>query len=161
MHIEEAQLKEFILDSGLVSRGDIELAEKETKETGEGLGKVLVNKGKMTEDDLRSMQAYILGIPFVDLKTEKLPFDVLSLIPEPIARNHSIVAFKKTDTTLEVAMLDTEDLTAIDFIKKKVGLKILPRLTDAESMRSALRQYQKTLKDEFGEIIMKDASALK
>ena len=28
-------------------------------------------------------------------------------------------------------------------------------------MRSALRQYQKTLKDEFGEIIMKDASALK
>jgi type IV pilus assembly protein PilB len=37
----------------------------------------------------------------------------------------------------------------------------LPRLTDTESMRNALRQYQKTLKDEFGEIIMKDASALK
>ena len=161
MHIEEAQLKEFILDSGLVSRGDIELAEKETKETGEGLGKVLVNKGKMTEDDLRRMQAYILGIPFVDLKTEKLPFDVLSLIPEPIARNHSIVAFKKTDTTLEVAMLDTEDLTAIDFIKKKVGLKILPRLTDAESMRTAILQYQKSLKAEFGDLIQQDANSIK
>ncbi|MDQ5969038.1 MAG: type pilus assembly protein PilB [Patescibacteria group bacterium] len=161
MHIEEAQLKEFILDSGLVSRGDVEVAENETKETGISIGKSLVNKGKMTEDDLRRMQAYILGIPFVDLKNEKLPFDVLSLIPEPIARNHNIVAFKKTDTSLEVAMLDTEDLTAIDFVKKKVGLKILPRLTDAESMKNAILQYQKSLKAEFGDLIQKDANALK
>ena len=161
MHIEEAQLKEFILDSGLVSRSDLELAEKESKETGGNLGKILVSKGKMTEDDFRRMQAYILGIPFVDLKKEKLPFEVLSLIPEPIARNHNIVAFKKTDTALEVAMLDTEDLTAIDFVKKKVGLKILPRLTDAESMKSAILQYQKSLKAEFGDLIQKDADSIK
>jgi type IV pilus assembly protein PilB len=161
MHIEEQQLKEFILDSGLVSRADIELAEKEIKEVGGSLGKLLISKGKMTEDDLRRMQAYILGIPFVDLKTEKLPFEVLSLIPEPIARNHNIVAFKKTDTTLEVAMLDTEDLTAIDFIKKKVGLKILPRLTDDESIKSAILQYQKSLKAEFGDLIQEDVNALK
>ena len=58
-------------------------------------------------------------------------------------------------------MLDTADLPAIDFVKKKVGLKILPRLTDTESMKEALRQYQKTLKDEFGDIITKESSALK
>ena len=58
-------------------------------------------------------------------------------------------------------MLDTADLPAIDFIKKKVGLKIFPRLTDTDSMRESLRQYQKTLKDEFGDIIMKETSALK
>ena len=161
MHIEEKQLKEFIIDSGLVSKADITVAEKESEKSGEGIGKMLVNKGKLTEDDLRRMQAYILGIPFVDLKGEKLPFEVLSLIPEPIARNHNIVAFKKTDTALEIAMLDTEDLTAIDFIKKKVGLKILPRLTDDESMKSAILQYQKSLKAEFGELIQKDITSLK
>ena len=58
-------------------------------------------------------------------------------------------------------MLDTEDLTAIDFIKKKVGLKILPRLTDNESMKWALLSYQKTLKAEFGDIIQKEANSLK
>ena len=57
--------------------------------------------------------------------------------------------------------LDTADLPAIDFIKKKVGLKIQARLTDTESMRSALRLYQKNLKDEFGDLIMQDASKLK
>ncbi|MFZ2522789.1 MAG: GspE/PulE family protein [Minisyncoccia bacterium] len=161
MHIEESQLKDFILDSGLVSKADVTSAEKEAEEKGESIAKTLIAKGKLTEDDIRRMQAYILGIPFVDLKGEKLPFDVLSLIPEPIARNHNVIAFKKTDTALEVAMLDTDDLTAIDFIKKKVGLKILPRLTDAESMKSAILQYQKSLKAEFGDLIAEDVSSLK
>lgn len=161
MHIEESQLKSFILDSGLVSKSDLEKAEKESDEKKIDLSKALISQGKLTEDDVRRMQAYVLGIPFVDLKKEKLPFDVLSLIPEPIARNHNIIAFKKTDTTLEVAMLDTDDLTAIDFIKKKVGLKILPRLTDAESMKSAILQYQKSLKAEFGDLIAEDVSSLK
>ena len=161
MHIEETQLRDFIIDSGLVSKSDVTAAEKEKEKTGESIGKILVNKGKITDDDLRRMQAYILGIPFVDLKGEKIPFEILSLVPEPIARNHNIVAFKKTDLTLEVAMLNTEDLTAIDFIKKKVGLKILPRLTDGESMKSVLLQYQKSLKAEFGDLIQKDAVALK
>jgi type IV pilus assembly protein PilB len=161
MHIEESQLKNFILDSGLVSKADVTAAEKEAAEKGESIAKVLISKSKLTEDDIRRMQAYILGIPFVDLKGEKLPFEILSLIPEPIARNHNVIAFKKTDTALEVAMLDTEDLTAIDFIKKKVGLKILPRLTDAESMKSAILQYQKSLKAEFGDLIQEDVSSLK
>jgi type IV pilus assembly protein PilB len=161
MHIEETQLKDFILDSGLVSKADINSASKKSEDTGESVGKILVNQGKISEDDLRRMQAYVLGIPFVDLKNEKLDFEILSMIPEPIARNHNIVAFKKDNDSLEVAMLDTADLTAIDFVKKKVGLKILPRLTDNESMKATLLQYQKSLKAEFGDLIQKDASALK
>jgi type IV pilus assembly protein PilB len=161
MHIEESQLKDFIIDSGLVPKTEVLAAEKEAAEKKESIGRILVRQGKLTEDDLRRMYAYVLGIPFVDLKGEKLPFEVLSLIPEPIARNHNIVAFKKTDQALEVAMLNTEDLTAIDFVKKKVGLKIQPRLTDGDSMKSALLQYQKSLKAEFGDLIQKDAVALK
>jgi type IV pilus assembly protein PilB len=60
-----------------------------------------------------------------------------------------------------VAMLDTKDLSSIEFIKKKVGFKILPRLTDTDSIKSALLQYQKSLHAEFGDIIQKDAAALK
>jgi len=161
MHIEEKQLKEFIIDSGLISRTDLDAAVSEAKKKGVRLNKYLVTSGKMTEDDVRRMEAYILGIPFVDLRTAKIPFDVLSLIPEPIARNHNIVAFKKNEDSLEVAMLDTEDLSAIDFIKKKVKLKILPRLTDSESLKSAILLYQKSLKAEFGDLIKKDVAAIK
>jgi type IV pilus assembly protein PilB len=127
MRIEEEQLLNFIIDSGLVSRTDIEKAKVESEKAGEGVGKILVKQGKLNDDELRRMQAYVLGIPFVDLKNQKLDIEVLSKIPEPIARNHNIVAFKRTPDSLEVAMLDTEDLSAIDFVKKKTRLKIFNR----------------------------------
>src|SRR3989344_382441 len=161
MHVDEEEFESFIIDSGLVSKKEMELARSEANKNNTSTGKILVSRGVITEDDLRKTHAYILGIPFVDLKNQKLDFAILSLIPEPIARNHNVVAFKKTEGSLEVAMLNTEDLTAIDFIKKKVGLKILPRLTDNESMKWALLSYQKTLKAEFGDIIQKEANSLK
>lgn len=161
MFVEDAQLYKFILDSGLVSKEDIESAKKESDKTNQRLGDILVSEGKINADNLRRMQAYVLGIPFVDLKSRKIPFETLSLIPEPIARGHNIVAFKKTDVSLEVAMLDVNDLSAIDFIKKKVNLKILPRLTDADSIKEVLVQYQKSLKAEFGDIIKKETASMK
>jgi type IV pilus assembly protein PilB len=161
VRIQDAQLKRFVIDSGLVPKKDLSVAEKIAKDENRTLAEALVSSGHMSEDDMRRVESYVLGIPFVSVKDIKIDFEVLSLIPEPVARNHNIIAFKRGKDTLEVAMLDTADLPAIDFVKKKVGLKILPRLTDTESMREALRQYQKTLKDEFGDIIMKETSALK
>lgn len=161
MYIEKSQLKAFVLDSGLVSKEDYEKAELEAEKNKKSPGDVLVSDGKLTEDDWRRMQAYVLGIPFVDLSGQKIDFDVLSVIPEPIARTHNVVAYKRGDKTLEVAMLDTDDLSAVDFIKKKVGLKVLPRLTNVESIKSCLLQYQKSLKAEFGDIIQKETESLK
>lgn len=161
MLVEDTQLYKFILDSGLVTKAELEEAKAEADKKNKHLGDILVAEGKITPDNLRRMEAYVLGIPFVDLKKKKVPFDTLSLIPEPIARSHSIVAFKKTDVSLEVAMLDVNDLSAIDFIKKKVNLKILPRLTDSDSIKEALIQYQKSLKAEFGDIIQKETATMK
>lgn len=161
MNLDEAQLKKFILDSGLVSRADMEAIEKKFKKKGQSLSDALLSEGKISENDLKRTEAYILGIPYISLKGEKIEFPVLSLIPEPVARHHNIVSYKKTATELEVAMLDADDLEAIEFIKKKTGLKILPRLTDTDSIKGVLLQYQKSLKAEFDDIIQKEASTLK
>ncbi|MBU1159669.1 Flp pilus assembly complex ATPase component TadA, partial [Patescibacteria group bacterium] len=161
MKIELQQLKLFLLDSGLVSSKDVEEAEKKVSKGEKNLGEILVDAGKITQEDLRRLQAYILGIPYVDLKNEKIGFDVLSLVPEPIARTHNIVAYKKDKDGLEVAMLDPEDLATIDFIKKKLNLKIKPRLTSVDSIKNVLNQYSKTLQAEFGDIIQKEAESLK
>ncbi len=161
MHVLESELKEFIIDSGLVAKKAIDDAEGEAKRRGQSLGDILVSRGALTEDALRRIQAYVLGIPFVNLKDKRIPIDVLMLIPEPIARTHNIIAFKKQYDLLEVAMLDVNDLASIDSVGKKTGFKILPRLTDTESIRSALLQYQKSLKDEFGDIISSEAGKIR
>jgi len=161
MRIEPQQLKAFLLDAGLVSEKDFEKALKKAKKSKQKVGDVLVSEDMLTQEQLIKMEAYILGIPFVNLKKETIPPDVLKIIPEPIARRHNIVSYKKEGKNLEVAMLDPEDLRTIDFIKKKAGLKILPRLTTPESIKSALKQYQKTLEAEFGEIIKKEAKGIR
>ncbi|HRH55499.1 MAG TPA: GspE/PulE family protein [Candidatus Paceibacterota bacterium] len=160
MQVSESELKEFILDSGLVSRKDVDAAEEEAKRRGQSVGDILIGQGLLSSDSLRRIKAYVLGIPFVNLKDKKIDLNILSLIPEPIARTHSIVAYKKDGDSLEVAMLDTEDLPAIDSVRKKTRLKILPRLTDDESLKSVLLQYQKSLKEEFGDLITTEAGRI-
>ncbi len=163
MQLDTIQLKEFLIDTGLITRSEWDEFEKKSKngKNKDTIDKLLISDGKITEDDLRRAKAYVSGIPFVDLKNQKIDFDILSLIPEPIARKNNIIAFKKNIDTLEVAMLDVEDISSIEFIKKKVGLKILPRLTDTESIKFAILQYQKSLKAEFGDLIQEDVVALR
>lgn len=150
-----------MIDSGIVTRDIIDgVVEKIGKDEGKSVGEYLVSDGTISEDELKRVQAYILGIPFIDVGSQKIPLDVLMLIPEPVARKNNIVAFKKDDKNLEVAMLDTDNLSAIDFIKKKTGLKIQPRLTSTEGLKKALVQYQKSLKDDFGDIIKQETESL-
>ncbi|TSC78047.1 MAG: type IV pilus assembly protein PilB [Parcubacteria group bacterium Gr01-1014_24] len=160
MVIDEEQLKKFILESGLINRPDFDSAVKKAKEKKQKFGNILLSEGKISETDLKRMEAFVLGIPFISLTNQKIDFSVLSLIPEPIARNYNIVAYKKSENSLEVAMLDVDDLPVIDFIKKRSGLKILPRLTDTSSVKSVLVQYRQSLKAEFQDIIQKESTAL-
>ena len=161
MQINEEQLKKVILDSKLVSRSLLDELAKKAESKKQKLSNILLSEGKMSETDLRRMEAHVLEIPFISLVNKKIDFSILSLIPEPIARNHNIIAYKKSDAGLEVAMLDVDDLPMIDFIKKRSGEKILPRLTDTNSIKAALVQYRKSLKADFDNIIQKEVSSLK
>ena len=161
MWIDPDKLREFILETDLIAPAEFDALAATAKQKGGSLEEQILASGKVTEDDFRRIKAYLLGIPFVNLRKEKIERETLAMIPEPIARKHNIVAFKKKDHELEVAMLDPEDLEAIEFIKKGVGLKILPRLTDNESIKLILLQYQKSLKAEFGDIIEKESRLIK
>ena len=161
MNVEPQQLKAFLLDAGLVKEKDVEAAEKKAKKTKKDFGQILVAEGFVSDEEMIKMKAYILGIPFVNLEKEKIDSDILKIVPEPIAKSHNIVAFRKKGNELEVAMLDPDDLATIDFVKKKSNLKILPRLTTAESMKYVLQQYSKTLQAEFGDIIKKEVTGIK
>ena len=161
MHVEDSRLKSFILDSGLISKKELEKAEKKAKKEKKSLEEILVNEELINKKQLRKLQAYILGIPFVDLSNKKIPKEVLQIIPEPIAKEHNIIAYNKEGKNLEVAMLNPKDLQTIEFIKKKSGLKIKPRLTTTEALKTVLKQYQKSLEAEFSQLIKKEGEKVK
>jgi len=161
MKVEPQQLKAFMMDAGLISSEKFDECLKKAEAKGVKIEDILISEGIISENDLRKLEAYILGIPFVDLEKETVDPEVLKIIPEPVARANNIVAFRKKGNDLEVAMLDPEDLRAIEFLKKAFPYRILPRLTTPESIKHVLRQYQKTLEVEFGEIIKKEAGEIK
>ncbi len=161
MQVEPKRLKAFLLDAGLIKEKQFDEAFKKAQKNKQKIEDVLVTEGLVAQEELIRLKAYILGIPFVNLEKEKIPPEVLRIIPEPVARSHNIIAFRKKGKDLEVAMLDPEDLGTIEFIRKKANLRILPRLTNPQSIKNALKQYQKTLEAEFGELIKKEAGGIK
>ena len=154
MDVEPQRLKKFLLDAELITEKDFDNALKKSEKLNKNIGSVLVSEGLVDQAKLTKFQAYLLGIPFINIEKEIISPEVLNIIPEQIARAHNIIAFRKRENNLEVAMLDPEDLITIEFIKKTDPLfKILPRLTTPEGIKSALNQYQKTLDIEFGDIM--------
>ncbi len=160
MRIENKQLKEFIRDSDLVEKKALESAYLEAEKAKKTLGELLLEKKLINEADLRKLYAYILGVPFVDLAKEIIPHDILQIVPEPIAKKYKIIAFERNGAELRLAMINPEDIQTVDFIRKKTGLKIVTCLTTEESIEAAIKQYSKSLKAEFGDIISKNSGEI-
>lgn len=162
MKVELQKLKKFILEAGLIDEKKFQEAIDESIKSKKEISEVLVAEGLIPEKELIKIEAYLLGVPFINLDEEIIPPEILKIIPESIARAHNIIAFNKTGNTLEVAMLDPEDLRTIEFIKKITpSLKILPRLTTPESIKNVLSQYQETLETEFGDIMKGGSDGIK
>lgn len=157
MKVESEKLLKFILEAGLIDEAQSAKVLQTSKKTKKEVGDILVSDKYLTQKELIKIEAYLLGIPFINLENEIIPIEVLKIIPQSIARAHNIIAFKKDGNNLEVAMVDPEDLRTIDFIEKTIpDITILARLTTPESIKSALSQYQKTLETEFKDIIKSD-----
>ena len=153
MQVEDQQLKLFLLDFGLISKKDVNDSFKEAQKSKKKLEEIILKKKLISQEELNKLKAYILGIPFVDLKESEIDIDVLKIIPESMARQYNAIAFDKSGNQLKVAMLDPNDLQFLDFIGKKTSLKIIPCFTDKDGIKRALQLFQKSLKAEFGDIV--------
>lgn len=144
MDAHDKELRDFLIDSGLVPRSHFASL---TGAEGKPLAVLLVEKGIIGADDVRRAVASVRGIPFITLSTENISTDALLLIPEPLARAHNMAAFALTEQGLEVAVLDTDSLEALAPLA--LIYRVLPRMTDQASVRKALLLQQKRLKEKF------------
>jgi len=95
MQVETQQLKNFLIDAGLINTEQFEECLKASITANQKIDDVLVTRGFISPEELVKLKAYILGIPYINLEKAVIPFSVLSLIPEQIARNNNIIAFRK------------------------------------------------------------------
>ena len=93
------------------------------------------------EERLLQLRTKPLRIPYISLKNRKIPKEILMKIPERIARAYQILPVEEKEGKLVVAMVNPEDLEAVEFVKKKVGMPLMIGITTSSELNSAFDQY--------------------
>jgi hypothetical protein len=158
MRVSDKELKSLLLNSNKVKLGAIEEAEAAHEQTGEPLLQTVLKRKLITEQNLLKLYAKSVDIPYVDLKNVKISHDVLTKIPERIARKYQAVLFGQEGTTLLLAMADPEDFQAADFIAKQIGQDLTIYVASQSDILAALDQYKGNISSEITKAI-KDSSA--
>jgi type IV pilus assembly protein PilB len=141
---ERKRLGEILIAGGVITQEQLEEALKMQKALGLRLGEVLIRQGSVTEDDiLRTMQSQ-LGLPSIDINRVVVPDEILRLLPETVARKHTILPIEFTNGQLLVATSDPTDYFALDDIRLATGMMIKPCISKkGDILRSIDRFYGK------------------
>ena len=155
MKINDEFLKKILVDSDLVSKGDFNLAEKESKARNKPVEEIILEKGLVSDEELGKLIADEIGIPFINLQKVKIDKNVLDIVPEIVAKEQGIIVFQRTREGLEVAMSNPENLEIQEFIEKKTGEKVIPHFAAKRDIIATLKYYRKEIKEEFEDLIGK------
>ncbi|MFA6337068.1 MAG: GspE/PulE family protein [Candidatus Paceibacterota bacterium] len=161
MEEESPQLKTLLVDSGLISSDRFSLAEKKAKEANIGLSEYLVEEGLISDEHLGRIIADHFRFPFVDLKRQVIPQEIVSIIPELVARSQQIIVFDRTNKGLSVAMADPSNFEMIEWLRKKTREKIVAYYATTKDIKDAFRSYQKDIGKTFNELIQEQANLAK
>ncbi|OGM25136.1 hypothetical protein A2962_02430 [Candidatus Woesebacteria bacterium RIFCSPLOWO2_01_FULL_39_61] len=146
-------LKKIIVGSGFVQEKDFDDAAKTAIELDKEITDVLIFRGLINEETIAKLTSEHFGVSYTDIARINIPQEILSLIPEKMARVYRIVPFEKDGGKLKLAMEDPENFEALEFAKRHTGLEVIPYYSDKESIIRALGQYKKGIKEDFQKII--------
>ncbi len=118
-----------------------ELKERANKES-KPLLSVLVTDGHISNEDLTKTIASATKLPYVNLLDVKIDPDVLSLLPADIAERYMAVPLGEMQHRLVVAMLDADNVQAVDFLANKIGRPLKVYAASEEGIRSVIKQYE-------------------
>ncbi len=153
MHVNEKKFGEQLVADGLATTADLKKLADEAKQSNVSLVQIIGDKKILDEKTFDQEIAKTFGVEAINLNKEKIPKDVLLIIPEPLVKKHKVIAFAKTDTELHIAMVDPNDLEIIEGLKKKTGLIIVPYYASEKSIDGIIKLYRQSVKSKFAEII--------
>lgn len=118
------RLGDRLLDAGLISPNQLELALREQKRTSKLIGTVLQDLGFITGPDLSAFLAKDAQTPTVDLA--KIPFDpaVLDLLPFAFCKEAGVIPIARTADTLTLVMADPFNVVAIDQVEQMTQMRV-------------------------------------
>jgi type IV pilus assembly protein PilB len=153
MIILDADLESLIKENNLVSEEALLNAKALAGREAVPLYEAVLQMGLMSDENLTELIANFLGLPFVELVNTSIPKDILTIIPEVVARKQRIISFNRDKDGLHVAMADPNNIEILAFLKKKTGLPVVVHLASEKDIENAIGLYAKDIGHVFDEII--------
>ncbi|NLL85212.1 MAG: type II/IV secretion system protein [Syntrophomonadaceae bacterium] len=132
---------DILSELNLFTGEQLKQALEEQVQTGEKLGRILVNRGIVSEPQLIMALEQRLGIPHVELSKLNIDPEAVKLVSPKMIRHFKVLPISYTNTTLTLAIVDPLDQQAIADVSMATGLDIIPVLAGEKDMDIAIRQY--------------------
>lgn len=153
MSITNEQLLNHLKELEIIDKPNLEAAYEQAQNQKLNLLDVLVKKDLLTDETAGKVLADLSKQKFVSLAGEKIPDDVLKIVPEVVAKKQKILAFKKDEHGLHLAMVNPNDLQLIEFVAKKTGLTVIPYQVTEKDFNEALSLFRQEMQLTFAELI--------
>jgi len=139
------RLGEILIDEGVITKDQLNIALTEQKKAHQPLGKLLVGLGFATEAIMRSALGEALEQDSVDLSRVVPDPDAIKMINSDTARKHKVIPlnFDPVKSTLTIAMSDTFNLFSLDRIRIQIGqhIELVPVLAGEVEISNAVDQF--------------------
>ncbi len=139
------RLGEILVQQGVTTPDQIEIALLEQKKSKEKLGKILVRLGFATEAIIRDVIGGVIGQESVTLDNAVADSEAVAMIPKSIARRLHVLplTYDNLNKRLTVAMTDTFNVVVLDQISVQVGrdIDIIPVLAGEAEIEKAIDQF--------------------
>ena len=139
----EKRLGELLVQNGLLTPEQLEAALAEHKRLRVPLGQLLLAQGVVDEKALASVLSVHFNVPQIDFARARIEKEALALIPEPYARENTIIPIRLQSDELEVATVDPGDLTLLAELKVLTRKRIKPVLAVRSEIEQAISQFYK------------------
>lgn len=142
---KKLRLGDLLVENRIISQLQLDAALEEQRKSGRKLGKIMVDRGYLTEDAMLIFLSRQLGVPFVELAHYQFEPDVVAVLPEIYARRFRAVALKEKGDALLVGMSDPTNIFAYDELARIIGRPIdMAVVREQELLDTIERVYKQT-----------------
>ena len=129
---------EILVRNKLLDDKKVAEAKKLSRGSNIAMGDALVKLGYASTELVAKARAKAGGYEYVKLDGIEVPADVVSLVPESLAREHAVLPLAEVDGALKICLSDPDDLEALDKLQFVLNRKLVLALAPREAILTAV-----------------------
>jgi len=135
------KIAEALVEREVITQEQLDQIQEAHEKQGGSLSKHILESGFISEDAFREFLASCFRVRAVDLTSAEIDPEVIKLVPVEIATRFQLVPVARQGRTLQVAMVNPENLFAVDDLKFYTGLEVSPLVAPEPEVKAAIDKY--------------------